>query len=75
MSRFLLFLIFFINLHVSILLCAYEIGDTISIADQQIPNEICYGEYENDVYMIGDANFLNNGGKKQITIMKLSAAW
>ena len=53
----------------------YEIGDTISLSDQQIAHEICYGEYENDVYMIGDANFILNGGLKQITIMKLSAAW
>ena len=53
----------------------YVIGDTISIVDQQVSHEICYGEYENDVYMIGDANFLLNGGLKQITIMKLSAAW
>ena len=57
------------------LLGAYEIGDTISIADQQVPYDICYGEYENDVYMIGAANFLINGGNKQITIMKLSGAW
>ena len=53
----------------------YELGDTISIEDQQIPLEICYGEYENDQYMIGDANCLLNGGRKTITILKLSAAW
>ena len=69
------YVLFFINLNVSMLLGAYEIGDTISIADQQIPHEICYGAYDNDVYMIGDANFLINGGNKKITIMKLSAAW
>ena len=57
------------------LLGAYAVGDTISLPDQQIDYKICYGEYENDVYMIGDANFLLNGGLKQITIMKLSAAW
>jgi len=57
------------------LLGSYDIGDTISIADQQVPHDICYGEYENDVYMISDANYLINGGNKQITIMKLSAAW
>ena len=28
----------------------YEIGDTISIVDQQVPHEICYGDYENDYY-------------------------
>ena len=53
----------------------YEIGDTISLEDQQVQNEICYGEYQNDVYSIGDANHIINGGKKQITIMKLSASW
>jgi len=57
------------------LIGSYGIGDTISIADQQVPHDICYGEYENDVYMIADANHLINGGNKQITIMKLSAAW
>ena len=53
----------------------YEIGDTISIVDQQVPHEICYGDYENDFYMVGDANHHLNGGRKKITIMKLSAAW
>ena len=71
MSKSVLFLIF----SVSMLLGAYELGDTISIADQEVFHDICYGEYENDVYMIGDANYLINGGNKQITIMKLSAAW
>ena len=75
MSKSILFHIFLINLNVSILLGAYEIGDTISIADQQVPHDICYGEYEHDVYMLGDANYLANGGNKQITIIKLSAAW
>ena len=75
MLKSILILIFLINLDASLLLGAYEIGDTISIADQEVPFDICYGEYGNDVYMIADANYLINGGKKQITIMKLSAAW
>ena len=75
MSKSILFHIFLINLNISILLGVYEIGDTISITDQQVPYDICYGEYENDVYIIGDANYLTNGGNKQITIMKLSGAW
>jgi len=53
---------------------AYDLGNTISIADQQGPHDKYYGEYENDVYMIFDANYLINGGNKQITIIKLSAA-
>ena len=63
------------NLNISLLSGAYEVGDSISIADQQVPHDICYGEYENDVYMISDANYLLNGGTRKITIMKLSAAW
>ena len=75
MDKSALFLIVLMNLNISLLSGAYEVGDSISIADQQVPHDICYGEYENDVYMIIDANYLINGGNKQITIMKLSAAW
>ena len=64
-----------IIIYISLSFANYEIGDTISMPDQQITHEICYGEYENDIYMIGDANFFLDGGLKQITIMKLSAAW
>ena len=75
MSRYIFLLIPIINLNASILLGAYAIGDTISVSDQEIPYEICYGEYANDTYKVGDANYLINGGSKKITIMKLSAAW
>ena len=64
-----------IIIYISLSFANYEIGDIISISHQQIAHEICYGEYENDVYTIGDANFILNGGLKQITIMKLSASW
>ena len=70
MHRILILIIFS-----SFLLSNYSIGDIISLEDQQVQNEICYGEYQNDVYSIGDANHIINGGKKQITIMKLSASW
>ena len=53
----------------------YDIGDTISISDQEMSHEIFYGEYVDDMYKIADANYIINGGNKQITIMKLSAAW
>ena len=67
--------VFLYLLFISLSYSSYEIGDTISLEDQQVQNEICYGEYQNDVYSIGDANHIINGGKKQITIMKLSASW
>ena len=64
-----------IIIYISLSFANYEIGDTISLPDQQFAHEICYGEYENDVYKISDSNYLFNGGNKQLTIMKLSAAW
>ena len=67
--------ILILTISISFLLSNYSIGDIISSEDQQVQNEICYGEYQNDVYSIGDANHIINGGKKQITIMKLSASW
>jgi len=70
MHRILIF-----TISISFLLSNYSIGDTISLEDQQVQHEICYGEYQNDAYSIGDANHTINDGKKQITIMKLSASW
>ena len=67
--------IIILKISISFLLSNYSIGDIIALEDQQVQNEICYGEYQNDVYSIGDANHIINGGKKQITIMKLSASW
>jgi len=67
--------ILILTISISFLLSNYSIGDIISSEDQQVQNEICYGEYQNDIYSIGDANHIINGGKKQITIMKLSASW
>ncbi len=75
MVNYVLFVILFVTFNLSMLLGNYQVGDTISIVDQQVPHEICYGDYENDFYMVGDANHLLNGGQKKITIMKLSAAW
>ena len=73
-TYFIRIIIIFYLFH-SLLYSFYDIGDTISLSDQQIDHEICYGDYENDTYEIGDANYLINGGKKRITIMKLSASW
>ena len=65
----------FICLCFTVLWGNYSIGDAISIEDQEVEHEVCYGEYPNEVYKIGDANYLINGGHKQITVMKLSASW
>ena len=67
--------ILILTISISFLLSNYSIGDIISSEDQQVQNEICYGEYQNDTYSIGDANHMINGGKRQIIIMKLSASW
>ena len=44
-------MLFPIIIYISLSFANYEIGDTFSMPDQQITHEICYGEYENDIYI------------------------
>ena len=67
--------LFFINLNVSILLGAYEIGDTMSEEDQNIEYDICYGDYPEEVFKFADINGTINGGDYKIAIIGLSATW
>jgi len=69
------FVLFFINLNVSILLGAYEIGDTMSEEDQNIEYDICYGDYPEEVFKFADINGTINGGDYKIAIIGLSATW
>ena len=44
------YVLFFINLNVSMLLGVYEIGDTMTVADQYFEYDVCYGEYPEEVF-------------------------
>jgi len=67
--------LFFINLYVSMLLGAYEIGDTMTVADQYFEYDVCYGEYPEEVFKFADINGSINGGDYKVAVIGLSATW
>jgi hypothetical protein len=75
MSKPVLLVIFSINLNVSILLGAYEVGDTISIADQNIEYDVCSGDYDNDQLKLSDFNGDFNGVGYMVTLLLIQATW
>ena len=75
MHRLTFFIIFYINLSTGMLFSLYEIGDTMSVADQYIEYDICYGEYIDNVFKFADVNGSENGGYYKISIIGISATW
>ena len=57
------------------LLGAYEIGDTMTIADQYFEYDVCYGEYTEEVFKFADINGSINGGDYKVAVIGLSATW
>ena len=59
---------------------AYEVGDQISISDQQLTKEVCYAPLGGDMVTGDDFNLYNlngahNGGEYHVIFMDLSASW
>ena len=61
----------------SFALCSYSVGQTISINDQQLTREVCYGsEYEiGDDFSLYDLNGDYNGGTYHVLFFDMSATW
>lgn len=56
----------------------YDIGDQISIADQNIELNICYGASDHNVhnqFELADLNGDLNGGDYYVIMIDISAAW
>ena len=56
----------------------YEIGDTLSIEDQNAIYPVCNGsgEYETgDLFSFADMNGNLNGGNYKITLISMNATW
>ncbi|NOZ08306.1 MAG: hypothetical protein GXO91_05460 [FCB group bacterium] len=53
----------------------YDIGDTISLEDQNTVFDVCYGDYPSDQIRLADFNGALNGGHYYITVVDLSATW
>ena len=70
-------MIFFLYIILFNLLFAdyYNVGDTVSLYDQNLQFPICYGEYPNNVFKLVDNNSDLNGGNPKITVLRINASW
>ena len=53
----------------------YEIGDTISLEDQNIEYDICYGDYEADKIKLSNFNGNINSTNFMVTGLLIQATW
>ena len=67
--------IFLYLLFVSLSYSFYEIGDTISLEDQNIEYDICHGDYETDEIKLSDFNGNINGANFMVTGLLIQATW
>ena len=66
---------------ISLVFSSYSVGQTVSVADQQLTKEVCYASDFDSGYNVGD-NFslydLNgeyNGGTYHVMFFDMSATW
>ena len=53
----------------------YDIGETMSIEDQNQEFDICYGQYPSETFKFSDLNGSLNGGDYKITLVRMNATW
>ena len=72
MSKFLGILVF-----ISLVFSAYNVGEQISINDQQLTKEVCYGHSltTGDDFNLYGLNGQYNGGDYHVMFLDLSATW
>ena len=72
MSKFLGILVF-----ISLVFSSYNVGDQISISDQQLTKEVCYGHSltTGDDFNLYGLNGAYNGGDYHVMFLDLSASW
>lgn len=60
---------------------AYNVGQTVSIADQQLTRTVCHESDSSDEYQLGDSfslydlNGAYNGGNYHVMFFDMSATW
>ena len=68
-------------LSVNFVFCVYNIGQTVSVNDQQLSREVCHESQFSNEYQIGDSfslydlNGEYNGGEYHVMFFDLSATW
>ena len=53
----------------------YDVGDVMSISDQNTEFDVCYGDYESNTFKFADLNGELNGGQYYITFVDMAATW
>ena len=53
----------------------YDIGDTMSLEDQMVEHDVCYGDYPTDFFRFVDVNGAENGGDYKVTMVRMNASW
>ena len=54
---------------------SYEIGETVSIEDQSMEFDVCYGNYDTEIFKMADFNHNLNGGNYKVSMMRINATW
>jgi len=65
----------FVNLHILLLFGFYEVGDTVSLADQSIEYDVCSGDYDSEQLKLSDFNGEINGAGYMVTLLLIQATW
>ena len=53
----------------------YNVGQTVSLSDQNIDFNICYGDYESSTLSLADFNGALNGGSYKVIHIDMAASW
>ena len=67
--------VLFVTFNLSMLLGNYQVGDTISVSDQNIGFDVCSGDYYNDQLKLSDFNGDFNGVGYMVTLLLVQATW
>ena len=65
----------------SLSFCVYNIGQTVTVSDQQLTREVCNESQFSNEYQIGDSfslydlNGEYNGGEYHVMFFDMSATW
>ena len=73
------YLRFFIIIVMSSFFLSYEIGEQISLEDQNVQFDVCYGSEEHGhatgLISLSDLNGSTNGGTFYVTMIDMAASW
>jgi hypothetical protein len=73
--------IILLTLNISFLFCVYNVGQTVSLSDQQLSRQVCNESQFSNEYQVGDSFSLYdlngdyNGGTYHVMFFDMSATW